>query len=86
MSRSTWKPDRPGQHQIEDDAVVVCLVRLIPGVASVVQHVDRVAFLFQTALDEAGDLSIVFHYQDAHACLAELELILPFAPADIASP
>ena len=66
MSRSTWKPGSARQHQVEHDGVVVDRARLLAGVAAVVQHVHGVAFLLEPALDEPGDLAIVFDHEDAH--------------------
>ena len=57
------------QHQIEDDGVVVDGPRLLAGHAALMQDVDGVPFLVEAALDETGDLAIVFDYEDAHVRL-----------------
>ena len=57
------------QHQVEDDGVVVDGARLLPGHGAVAQDVDGVAFLGEAALDETGDLVIVFDYEDSHVRL-----------------
>jgi hypothetical protein len=57
------------QHQVEDDGVVVDGTRLLPGHGAFPQDVDGVPFLGEAALDETGDLVIVFDYEDAHVRL-----------------
>src|SRR4029077_14628337 len=56
----------PGQHQIEHDRAIVDRAGLLARVGAVVQDVDRVPFLLQAALDEAGDFEIVFDDEDTH--------------------
>jgi hypothetical protein len=57
------------QHQVEDDGVVVDGPRLLPGHGALTQDVDGVTFLGEAALDETGDLVIVFDYENSHVRL-----------------
>ena len=54
------------QHQVEDDGVVVDGPRLLPRHGALTQDVDGVSFLGEAALDETGDLVIVFDDEDSH--------------------
>jgi uncharacterized protein (DUF2384 family) len=60
------EPGAARQHQVEDDGIVIDRARLLPGHQAVSQHVDGIALLGQAALDEVGDLLIVFDDKDAH--------------------
>ena len=59
-----------GQHQVEDDRVIVDHLRLRAGLAAFVQDVDGVPFLEQSLFDEARDLSVVLDHQNAHGLIS----------------
>ena len=59
-----------GQHQVEDDDVVVGGAGLVVGFLAVVGGVDGEAFFFQPLAQGPGEGLVVFDEQDAPRCLA----------------
>jgi len=55
-----------GQHQIQDDGVVGVLGPEPHGVLATAGDIDRVALLFERALEQAGHLDLVLHHEHAH--------------------
>ena len=63
--------DAAGQHAVEDDRVERLARGHEQAVAAVVGMLDDMAGFAQAAHDEAGDVLVVLHHQDAH------RLVLP---------
>ena len=62
------KPSSAGQHDVEHDQVVlvVAVAQARLGKAAVAQRVDGVAFLFEAALESAGELVGIFDDEESH--------------------
>jgi hypothetical protein len=60
------EPRPSGQHQVEDDGVVVDGPGLIAGIGAVVEDVHGIAFLAEAGLDETRDLAVILDHEDAH--------------------
>ena len=56
-----------GQHQIENDDVIVVCCRQFKPACSVRGRVDRVPFLGQTASNETRNLGFVLNQENAHS-------------------
>jgi hypothetical protein len=56
-----------GEHDIEQDDVVVVHVGQHRGLVAVRRDVHHVPFLLEPLLDESGDLPVVLHHENLHA-------------------
>ena len=55
-----------GEHDVEQDDVVLVDVGQQGGLVAVRGHVHHVALFLQALLDEARDLPVVFHHENFH--------------------
>ena len=56
-----------GEHDVEQDDVVLVDVGQHGGLVAIRRDVHHVALFLQALLDEPGDLPVVFHHENLHA-------------------
>jgi hypothetical protein len=67
-----------GQHDVEDDRVVIGGIRPIERLFAGLGKIDCMAFVAETALDQIGQSNFVFNDEDAHeTCLRLPGALIP---------